>query len=213
MLEKNYLEAQNQTTELQTVSADIKSIGQDVAQAIYEGLDERINDAVEKFCAKLEEKLLPQTEKICAAIENLSSGGADKVAEGITEAMTKHAGDQMEKFSAALEKFSNSIDEKLKTANEISRIMNEQLLKTLKNLDETLKQHAKDSATERTAEYKKFSDALENLIDTLNEAAGKIKTNADAANRQANEERETHKRQSNIQCLESSKCWSLIRQM
>ncbi len=156
-LEKNNVEAQNQTTELQTISTDIKNIGEDVAQAIYDGLDEKLGTYV---------------DKICAAIEKLSSGGAEKVGE----IFTKGVGSQMERFSTALDNFSNSIDEKLETANEISKIMNEQLLNTLKSLDETLKQHAQTSAAERDAEYKKFSAALESLISTLNEVADKIKT-------------------------------------
>ena len=39
-----------------------------------------------------------------------------------------------------------------------------------------MNQHAKTSADERDAEYKKFSDALENLIKTLQDVEGKIKT-------------------------------------
>ena len=175
-LEKNNVEAQNQITELQTISTDIKNIGEQVAEAIYAGLDEKLGTYV---------------DKICAAIEKLGQGAA----EGLNNTISKVAGAQMERFSNALDNFSNSIDEKLKNANEISKIMNEQLLKTLQDLDETLKQRAQTSAAEREAEYKKFSTALENLISTLNEVADKIKTNGDAANRQANEDREKYQKQ------------------
>ncbi|MBR4153066.1 MAG: hypothetical protein IKT98_08930 [Selenomonadaceae bacterium] len=136
-LEKSYSESQSQTTELKNIAKDIgdqrvilKNIGEDVARAIYEGLDERINDAVETLCDKLEEKILPQVDRICTAIEKLGAGGVDKVGE----IFTKGVGSQMDRFSAALDRFSNDIDKKLNTANEIANIMNEQLLETLHNV-------------------------------------------------------------------------------
>ena len=156
-MEKNNIAVQNQTAELQTIGTDIKNIGEQVAEAIYAGLDEKLGAYV---------------DKICAAIETLGEGGNNKLGEIISD----RVGSQMDRFSVALDNFSNSIDEKLKSANEISKIMNEQLLNTLKALDETLNQHAKTSADERDAEYKKFSDALENLIKTLQDVEGKIKT-------------------------------------
>ena len=162
-LEKSYVESQNQTAELQNIGTDIGSqkailqnIGEDVAQAIFNGLDEKIGIYV---------------DKICEAIDKLGQGAA----EGLNDTMSKVAGAQMDRFSTALEKFSDNIDEKLKNATEISKIMNEQLLNTLKELNESLKQQAKTSADERDAEYKKFSETLEGLIDTLNAVADKIK--------------------------------------
>ena len=101
----------------------IKEIGEAVTQAIYEGLDEKLDEAVEK--------LDPLVEKICEAIENLGAGGTDTVGEIFSD----RVGAQMDRFSVALDKFTNSIDEKLKNANEISRIMSEQLLDTLKELN------------------------------------------------------------------------------
>lgn len=142
----------------------IKEIGEAVTQAIYEGLDEKLGEAIEK--------LDPLVEKICEAIENLGAGGTDTVGEIFSD----RVGAQMDRFSVALDKFTNSIDEKLKNASEISKIMNEQLLSTLEELSAALKRDAKESAKERDDEYKKFSAVLESLIGTLNEVAEKIKT-------------------------------------
>ena len=149
-LKDNYTESKEQTTAL-------KNIGEDVSRAISDAFDEKIEMYV---------------ESICAAIDKLGSGGTDKIGE----IFTKGVGAQMERFSAALDMFSDSIDEKLKASDEIAKIMNEQLLQTLKELSETLKQQAKDTADERDADYKKFSEAMESLINTLTAVAGKIKT-------------------------------------
>ena len=111
----------------------IKEIGEAVTQAIYEGLDEKLSEAVDK--------LDPLVEKICEAIENLGAGGTDTVGEIFSD----RVGAQMDRFSVALDKFTNSIDEKLKNASEISKLMNEQMLTTLKELSETLNQQTKTS--------------------------------------------------------------------
>lgn len=160
-----YAESQSQTTVL-------KNIGEDVAQAIYDGLDERMNAAVETLCNKLEGKLLPQVDRICAAIDNLGKGGS----EALGDIFTKGVGSQMDRFSAALDKFSDKAETIMTNAQEVSRIMNEQLLNTLKTLDETLKQQAKASAAERDEASKQFLATLKSLTDTLNEVAEKIKT-------------------------------------
>ena len=57
----------------------------------------------------------------------------------------------MDSFSVALDKFTNSIDEKLKNPDEISKIMSDHLLNTLKELNDNLTQQAKTSAEERNA--------------------------------------------------------------
>lgn len=59
---------------LQSIDTDIKNIGEQVAEAIYAGLDERMNTAMKDLCDKLEEKIIPQVDKICAAIDNLGKG-------------------------------------------------------------------------------------------------------------------------------------------
>lgn len=186
-LEKSYSESQGQTTELKNIAADIgdqriilKNIGEDVARAIYDGLDERMNAAVETLCDKLEERLLPQVDRICAAIENLGSGGVDKVGE----IFTKGVGSQMDRFSAALDRFSNDIDKKLNTANKIANIMNEQLLETLQALDETLRRNAQAVATERNETLNQFLTSLNGLTDTLNKVSEKIKMNGETVNKQ-----------------------------
>ena len=155
LLEKSYVEAQSQTTELKNIDtiigdqkAILQNIGEQVTEAIHNALDERLAEYV---------------ENICAAIDNLGKGGSAAIGEIFSE----RVGEQMARFSAALDRFSDSIDEKLKAADEISKIMNEQLLNTLKDLDETLKRQAKDSADARDAEHQKFSDALSNLIKTF----------------------------------------------
>lgn len=142
----------------------IKEIGEAVTQAIYEGLDEKLSEAVDK--------LDPLVEKICEAIENLGAGGTDTVGEIFSD----RVGAQMDRFSFALDKFTNSIDEKLKNASEISKLMNEQMLTTLKELSETLNQQTKTSNEERNADYKKFSDTMESLISNLTDVSEKVKT-------------------------------------
>ena len=178
-LVRNYAEAQTQSATLQSIDTEVKeqttvlkNIGEDVARAIYDGLDERMNAAVENLCSKLEEKLLPQVDRICAAIDKLGSGGN----EVIGDIFSKQVGSQMDRFSAALDRFSDSIDKKLEAANEISKIMNEQLLNTLKALDESLKQQAQASAKERDAAFEQFMSTLVGLSNTLQEVADKIKT-------------------------------------
>lgn len=198
-LEKSHGEAQTQTTALQNIGTNIDSqktilqnIGEDVARAIYDGLDERMNAAVETLCDKLEEKLLPQVDRICAAIDKLGNGGS----EAIGDIFAGKVGSQMDRFSAALDKFSDGIDKKLENANEISKIMNEQLLNTLKALDESLNQNAQAVAKERADEYKRFTTALEELISKLDKVADKIKANADEANEEVKRTTAEHDNQS-----------------
>lgn len=158
---EDWLAKNCQITDDQTNS--IKEIGEAVTQAIYEGLDEKLGETIEK--------LDPLVEKICEAIENLGAGGTDTVGEIFSD----RVGAQMDRFSVALDKFTNSIDEKLKNASEISQVMNEQLLSTLKELNDSLIQQAKTSAEERNADYKKFSDTIEDLISNLTNVSEKIK--------------------------------------
>ncbi|MBD3878739.1 MAG: hypothetical protein SR1Q5_03520 [Quinella sp. 1Q5] len=153
-------------TDISSQKAILQNIGEDVARAIYEGLDERINDAIEKFCDRLEEKILPQTDKICAAIDNLSSGGSEKIGE----IFTKGVGAQMERFSAALDKFSDSIDEKLKASDEIAKVMNEQLLQTLNELNEALKQDRAErdkKDKENSQHHREINESFETLVKNL----------------------------------------------
>lgn len=167
---EDWLAKNCQITDDQTNS--IKEIGEAVTQAIYDGLDEKLGEAVEK--------LDPLVEKICEAIENLEAGGTNTVGE----IFSNRVGTQMDRFSGALDKFSDSIDEKLRAANEVSKIMNEQLLQTLKELSDTLKQDAKATADKRDADYKKFSATTESLMATLTAVAKNSldKQNASAEN-------------------------------
>lgn len=173
-LEKNHAEAQTQTTSLQNINTNIDSqkailqnIGEDVAQAIYDGLDERINNAIETLCTKLEERLLPQTNKICAAIENLSAGAA----KGLADTMSKVAGAQMDKFSDALDRFSDSIDKKLADSQKISDAMNNQLMTTLETLRTTLKQSADTDVEQRKNSAANFETLVTKLVSDLKDFA------------------------------------------
>ena len=165
----NYTESQEQTTVL-------KNIGEQVSQAIHDALDE---------------KLAEYADNICKAIDTLGEGAA----QGLNNTISKVAGAQMDRFSAALDKFSDKAETIMANAQKVSQIMNEQLLNTLKELDESLKRQAEASAAERAAASAEFLSTLKNLTNTLNEVAEKIKTNGELANRQANEERENYKKQ------------------
>ena len=107
-------EYQNQMAELKSIGTDIKNIGEQVAEAIHNALDEKLSEYV---------------QHICAAIDKLGQGAA----KDLNDKISKVAGAQMDRFSQALDRFSDSIDKKLETANEISKIMNEQMLNTLKD--------------------------------------------------------------------------------
>ena len=82
--------------------------------------------SVEDWLVKNDRAVKEQTDKICAAIEHLGAGGGEKIGKIFSD----RVGEQMDRFSAALDRFSDSIDEKLKAADEISKIMNDSLLKT-----------------------------------------------------------------------------------
>lgn len=159
-----YAESQSQTTALQNIDIEakeqttaLKNIGEQVAEAIHNALDEKLAEYV---------------ESICAAIDNLGKGAAT----GLNDTLSKVAGAQMDRFSVVLDKFSDKAETIMTNAQEVSRIMNEQLLNTLKTLDETLKQQAKASAAERDEASKQFLATLKSLTDTLNEVAEKIRT-------------------------------------
>ena len=174
LLKNSFDESKTQTATLQSIDAQaqeqttaLKNIGEDVARAIYDGLDERMNEAVDKFCDRLEEKILPQVDRICAAIEKLGTSSA----EGFDKRLAEIAGKQMARFSDALDRFSDNIDEKLKVANEISKIMNEQLLDTLQKLRDALERGEANASEQRDADNEKFSSMLERLIKLLNNTA------------------------------------------
>ena len=183
-------QSQSQTVALQSMDAEskeqtvaLKNIGEDVANAIYDGLDERMNEAVDKFCNRLEEKILPQVDRICAAIEHLGAGGGEKIGKIFSD----RVGEQMDRFSAALDRFSDSIDEKLKAADEISKIMNDRLLNALQELSDKLKQNSDADTERRDTDYKKFSTMLDGLIKMLN---GNANANAAQINAAVNAFRE-----------------------
>ena len=134
----------------------IKEIGEAVTRAIFEGLDEKLGEAVDN--------LNPLVEKICKAIETLGNAGSNKLGEFISD----RVGSQMDRFSDALDRFSTGIDEKLKNANAVSETMNAQLLTTLEKLSAALEQQAATDKANRDADYKKFSETLDGLISTLN---------------------------------------------
>lgn len=117
-----------------------------------------------------------QTDKICAAIEHLGAGGGEKIGKIFSD----RVGEQMDRFS-------DSIDEKLKAADEISKIMNDSLLKTLQELSDKLKQNSDAAANQRDADYKKFSTTLDGLIKMLN---GNANANAAQINTAVNAFRE-----------------------
>ena len=143
-LKETYIESRQQTTAL-------KNIGENVARALEEAFDEQLANHV---------------ETICTAINKLGDGGAAVVGE----IFSTRVGEQMEKFSAALDRFSDSIDEKLQTANEISKLMNEQMLTTLKELNEAFKQdRANREATdvENTNRNLHIAENFEKLVAKL----------------------------------------------
>lgn len=148
----------------QTVA--LKNIGEDVATAIYDGLDERMNDAVDKFCVKLEEKILPQVDRICDSIDKLSAGGG----EAINEIFTKGVGLQMDRFSAALENFTDKTENILANAQEVSTVINGQLLDTLKKLTDTLNEVAENFKAQQDNAAKDFDKLLKNSMDNFSEA-------------------------------------------
>lgn len=143
-LKDNYTESKEQTTAL-------KNIGEDVSRAISDAFDEKLEMYV---------------ESICAAIDKLGSGGTDTIGE----IFTKGVGAQMERFSAALDRFSDSIDEKLKASDEISKIMNEQLLQTLNDLNEALKQDRAErdkKDKENSQHHREINESFETLVKNL----------------------------------------------
>ena len=171
------LESQNQTVTLQSIDAEsksqtvaLKNIGEDVATAIYDGLDARMNDAVDKFCTGLEEKILPQVDRICAAIEQLGSGGGDKLGEIISGRI----GNQMDRFSAALENFTDKTENILANAQEVSTVINGQLLATLKELTDTLNGVAEKFKAQQDDAAKDFEKLLQNSLDNFIEIMAKI---------------------------------------
>lgn len=163
------LESIDTETKEQTVA--LKNIGEDVANAIYDGLDERMNDAVDKFCDRLEEKILPQVDRICAAIEHLGADGSDK----LNELFTKGVGSQMDRFSAALENFTNKTEKMLANAQEVSTLINGQLLATLETINDNLKRNAEAANAQRDADYKNFLATLKGLTDTMNAVVDNLK--------------------------------------
>ncbi|MBR6711750.1 MAG: anti-phage defense ZorAB system ZorA [Selenomonadaceae bacterium] len=143
-LKDNYTESKEQTTAL-------KNIGEDVSRAISDAFDEKLEMYV---------------ENICKAIDKLGSGGTDTIGE----IFTKGVGAQMERFSAALDRFSDSIDEKLKASDEISKIMNEQLLQTLNDLNEALKQDRAErdkKDKENSQHHREINESFETLVKNL----------------------------------------------
>ncbi len=167
------LESQSQSASLQSMDAEskeqttaLKNIGEDVATAIYDGLDERMNEAVDKFCNRLEEKILPQVDRICAAIERLGAGGGDKLGEIISGRI----GNQMDRFSAALENFTNKTENILANAQEVSTVINGQLLATLKELTDTLNAVAEKFKAQQDDSAKDFDNLLKTSLDNFSEA-------------------------------------------
>lgn len=130
-----------------------------------------MKDAVDKFCNRLEEKILPQVDRICAAIEHLGADGSDK----LNELFTKGVGSQMDRFSAALENFTNKTEKMLANAQEVSTLINGQLLATLETINDNLKRNAEAANAQRDADYKNFLATLKGLTDTMNAVVDNLK--------------------------------------
>ena len=157
---------QNIGTDVSNQTTTLQNIGEQVAEAIFDGIDARIEEAVDKLCNKLEERLIPQTDKICTAIDKLGTGAA----EGLNDTISKVAGAQMDRFSAALDKFSNDIDEKFKNADEIS--------KAFKDCSEIVGNH--NSATKETFDrVQKLLGETESYLELMNEASTTLKQAAE----------------------------------
>ena len=156
-LAQSYPELQNQTVSLQ-------NIGETVTEAIHKGLDEKF--------IMLDKKLDDVTQKICEAVDKLGTGGTDT----LDKIFTKGVGAQMDRFAAALDRFSDTIDKKLQDSEKISKLMNDNLLKTLEELRELLIANAKANNKQTTETNQKFLASLGDLLQMLNAVAEKFKT-------------------------------------
>lgn len=162
-LAEKFSEAKRQTRTLQSIDLEnqnqtvaLKNIGEAVSNAIHNALDEKLDDYV---------------KVICAAIEHVGTDGSDK----LDEIFTKGVGSQMDRFSAALENFTNKTEKILANAQEVSTVINGQLLATLEMINENLKRNAEAAANQRNADYEKFLATLNRLTDTLNAVVEKFK--------------------------------------
>ncbi len=152
---EDWLAENNRDIRDQTVS--LKNLGESVGQMLSDGFDEKISEL---------------SDNICAAIEHLGKGGSEKVGEIFSD----RVGEQMDRFSDALDRFSDSIDAKLKAADEISKIMNEQLLKTLQELSDKLNQTATDAGNAVAGNAAQITEAVKafrEIVDRHNETTKK----------------------------------------
>ena len=159
-LHQNNEEARQQTNAL-------KNIGEDVAQAIYEGFDEHINNGIAELSRQVEEKISPLFEKIYEAIDNLNDGGANAVGE----IMAERTGSQMAKFSASLEQFTSNIQQSMLNSQQLTTEMNRNILETLSEMRNILNEGATELANRQKDAMKENFIAISSLIDGMNKFA------------------------------------------
>ena len=155
-LHQNNEEARQQTNAL-------KNIGEDVAQAIYEGFDEHINNGISELSRQIEEKISPLFEKIYEAIDKLNDGGASAVGE----IMAERTGSQMEKFSASLEQFTSNIQQSMLSSQQLTTEMNRNVLETLSEMRNILNEGTTELANRQKEAMKENSIAISSLTDSM----------------------------------------------
>lgn len=155
-LHGNYTQSTEQTKLLQT-------IGTDVSQAIFDGLDQRLDDGISRLCDQIEEKITPMFEKVCNSIDKLGDGGSN----AINETMANFAGSQMQSFANSLNNFTESVQKSLNDSQKTGEKMNQIIMATLEEMRTAIKAGAEDAANYQRESVKENSATISQLVENM----------------------------------------------
>ena len=155
-LHGNYTQSAEQTKLLQT-------IGTDVSQAIFDGLDQRLDEGISRLCDQIEEKITPMFENVCNSISKLGDGGTN----ALNETMTKFAGSQMQSFADSLNNFTESVQKSLNDSQKTGEQINQIIMATLEEMRTAIKAGAEDAANYQRESVKENSATISQLVENM----------------------------------------------
>ncbi len=153
-LHKNYVESAAQTLTL-------KNIGTDVADAIYDGFDKHFNEGVSRLCDQIEERLAPLFEGLKTSIDMI----AVNLGDSVIKAMSERTGVQMEQFAKSLDDFSINVQQSMQDYQSFNVEMKKNILSTLDEMRQTLKEGAEDAAAHQRAVIEENAEQMKSVAD------------------------------------------------
>lgn len=155
-LANSYLESQEQTSTLRTLSDDI-------AFHLGDILDKQMGSNFNALCQKLDGQLRPVFEKLLTTIAELNNNGANAIADTVSS----QAGKELQGFAQTLTDLQTTMKNNIMASQEVSEKMNNRLLETVEKMEETLTKGAEESVNKNKTALEASYHQVETIVDTM----------------------------------------------